>query len=104
MFKNRFIFILAALSILMATIAVSRPFSSTPDSVDLSWPPRLVIPPVTSANEFPDYYQRHPGLRVSTGIVLDTTDYFIRHPELRISVKLVDLTDYHSRHPELSNK
>ena len=47
MFKNRFVLILAAISMLLVTLAVSRPFSKLPKTVDLSLPPRPVIVPVT---------------------------------------------------------
>jgi hypothetical protein len=53
MFKNRFILILAALSMLMVTLAVSRPFSKLPKTVDLSQPPSPVIVPVTGAEDQP---------------------------------------------------
>ena len=53
MFKNRFILILAALSMLLVTLAVSQPFSKPPKSVDLSQPPRPVIVPVTGAGDQP---------------------------------------------------
>ena len=47
MFKNRFVLILAALSMLLVTLAVSRPFSKPSKTVDLSQSPRPVIVPVT---------------------------------------------------------
>jgi len=53
MFKNRFILILAMLSMLLVTLAVSRPFSKPPKTVDLSQPPRPVILPVTGAESRP---------------------------------------------------
>ena len=53
MFKNRFVLILAALSILLVTLAVSRPFSKPSKTVDLSLPPRPVILPVTGAEDQP---------------------------------------------------
>src|SRR5574341_560077 len=51
MFKNRFILILAALSMLLVTLAVSRPFSKPSKTVDLSLPPRHVVIPVTGAGD-----------------------------------------------------
>ena len=51
MFKNRFALILAALSILLVTLAVSQPISKQPKTVDLSQPPRPVIVPVTGAED-----------------------------------------------------
>ena len=53
MFKNRFILILAALSMLLVTLAVSQPFSNPSMTVDLSQPPRSVILPVTGVEDQP---------------------------------------------------
>ena len=53
MFKNRFVLILAALSMLLVTLAVSQPFSKPPKTVDLSLPARPVIVPVTGVEERP---------------------------------------------------
>jgi len=53
MFKNRFIVILAALSMLLVTLAVSQSFSKLPKTVDLSLPPSPVIVPVTGAEDQP---------------------------------------------------
>jgi hypothetical protein len=53
MFKNRFVVILAALSMLLVTLAVSQSFSKPPKTVDLSQPPSPVILPVTSAGDQP---------------------------------------------------
>src|SRR5215208_3105620 len=53
MFKNRFALILAVLLMLLVTLAVSRPFSKPPKTVDLSLPARPVIVPVTSVEERP---------------------------------------------------
>ena len=53
MFKNRFTFILAALSMLLVTLAVSQPFSKPSKTVDRSQPPRPVVDPVTGAGEQP---------------------------------------------------
>jgi hypothetical protein len=47
MFKNRFILFLAALSMLLVTLAVSQPFSKPSKTVDLSQSPRPVVVPVT---------------------------------------------------------
>ena len=47
MFKNRFILFLAALSMLLVTLAVSQPFSKPSKAVDLSQSPRPVVVPVT---------------------------------------------------------
>ena len=53
MFKNRFVFILAVLSMLLVTLAVSQPFSKPPKTMDLSQPPRSIIVPVTGVEEQP---------------------------------------------------
>jgi hypothetical protein len=53
MFKNRFILILASLSMLLVTLAVSRPFSKPPKTVDLSQPPRFVLVPSTGEEDQP---------------------------------------------------
>jgi hypothetical protein len=53
MFKNRFVLILAALSMLLVTLAVSRPFLKPSKTVDLSQPSRPVILPVTGAEARP---------------------------------------------------
>ena len=53
MFKNRFILILAALSMLLVTLAVSQSFSKPPKTVDLSQPPGPVVVPVTGAGDQP---------------------------------------------------
>ena len=53
MFKNRFILILAALSMLLVTLAVSQSFSKPPKTVDLSLQPRPVVVPVTGAGDQP---------------------------------------------------
>ncbi len=47
MFKNRFTLFLAALSMLVVTLAVSQPFSKPSKTVDLSQSPRPVVVPVT---------------------------------------------------------
>lgn len=47
MFKNRFILILAALSMLLVTLAVSQPFSKPSKTGDLSQSPRSIFVPMT---------------------------------------------------------
>ena len=47
MFKNRFVLILAALSMLLVTLAVSQPFSKPSKAVDLSQSSQPVVVPVT---------------------------------------------------------
>jgi hypothetical protein len=98
MFKNRFILMIAMLSILMVTIAVSYPFSNVPASADLSWPSRPVVIPATGANDLSDYYQRHVENSNPAGTSAEASDYFVRHPELRTGNTVVDLSDYFLRH------
>jgi hypothetical protein len=110
MFKNRLLLILGVLSLLLVTIAVSNPLSAASSArnagandfhqrhPEWNWESQNVVDPVAGAVDFPDYYQRHPELRMSTGITVDLTDYFFKHPELRTSTKSVDLTDYFFRH------
>ena len=45
MFKNRLVLILAALSMLLVTLAVSQPFSKPPKTGDLSQPSRSLFVP-----------------------------------------------------------
>jgi hypothetical protein len=47
MFKNRFVLILVAFSMLLVTLAVSRPFSKPPKTVDPSQSSQPVVVPVT---------------------------------------------------------
>ena len=53
MFKNRFVLILVALSMLLVTLAVSQPFSKPSKTVDLSLPARPIPVPVTGVEEGP---------------------------------------------------
>ena len=53
MFKNRFVLILSALSVLLVTLAVSQPFSKPSKTVDLSQSSRPVVIPVTNAEDQP---------------------------------------------------
>lgn len=116
MFKNRFVLVLGVLSLLLVTVAVSKPFSnSLPVGVDgasdfyqrhpeWKWivrnPSALI--PVTGDTAFSDYYQRHLELSVSSVIGMGAPDYFQRHPELIAPVEAAfDQSDYFFRHPEL---
>ena len=53
MFKNRFVLFLAALSMLLVTLAVSQPFSKPPKTMDLSQRPRPVVVPMTGVEDQP---------------------------------------------------
>ena len=83
MFKNRFPLIIAALFVLLVSLAVVSPLSWAPESVDLSGTPGSVMIPATGANDLSDYHQRHAERQAGVEITIDTTDYFLRHPELR---------------------
>jgi hypothetical protein len=115
MFKNRFLIVLGLLSMLLVATAVARPFL-TPKSVMIpvtgadyfsdyyqrhteraSNLQDMVIPR-TGSSESPDYFQRHPELRVSAGSGVDMTDYFMRHPDLLTPAESNDLSDYFLRH------
>ena len=56
MFKNRSILVIAALSLLLVTMAVSRSFSSDPTPKDLSGPSGLVNVPVTGGQDAHDMF------------------------------------------------
>ena len=53
MFKNRFALILAMLSMLLVTLAVSQPLSKPPKTMDLSLPARPIIVPETGVEARP---------------------------------------------------
>jgi hypothetical protein len=80
MFKNRFVLIVALLSLMLVSLAVSGPISRSSDPASLNGFSRPVFVPET--DNLSDYAQRHPELRVPAGKV-DMTDYFARHPDLR---------------------
>jgi hypothetical protein len=99
MYNNRFILVVGVLSLLLVTIAVSKPFSKAapqkineasdfyqrhPESIWTSNDQNAVIP-VTGNAAFPDYYQRHPELSASVETSIDTTDYFFRHLDRKTS-------------------
>ena len=111
MFKSRFLLVLGVFSLLLATMAVSRPFSS--DSISS----------IEGANDFyqrhpnwnrnlegSDYYERHPELSGSAVSIADIAgDFALRHPEWTVSVQnevvpvsgIFEASDYFQRHPEL---
>jgi hypothetical protein len=111
MFKNRFLLVLSLSSLLLVTMAVSRPFSNTS------------VSNIEGANDFyqrhrnwnrnleaSDYYERHPELNSSAASIVDLAgDFALRHPEWTISVQnagvpatgSLEASDYFQRHPEL---
>jgi hypothetical protein len=86
MFKNRFILILAALSMLLVTLAVSQPFSKPPKTMDLSLPARPVVVPVTGAGDQPyvmdsatrSYIALGQAMQVRNAIDSGTRSYIAR--------------------------
>jgi hypothetical protein len=113
MFKNRFLLVLGAISILSVTMAVSYPRSNAPLAASDFYqrhPAWIWVSnnsnasiPVAGASDAVDYFQRHPELRTSIGIAIDLTDYSSRHPELSLSTNdVLAASDYFMRHPELS--
>jgi hypothetical protein len=115
MFKNRFIFLIGVISLVLATMAVSSPYSHPASTVEFipsdlyqrhpEWWWRTtnqnVAIPLTGNSDgaFPDYYQRH--LELSTPALiggLTASDYFMRHPELIApAASTFDMTDYYFR-------
>jgi hypothetical protein len=112
MLKNRVLFVLGVFSLLLVTMAVSRPFTNAS------------IIAREGANDFyqrhrdwnrnleaSDYYERHPELNGLTASIADSAgDFALRHPEWTISVSnatipvtgIFGASDYFQRHPELS--
>jgi hypothetical protein len=110
MFKNRILIVLGVCSLLLVTMAVSRPFSSQAVSVE-------------GANDFyqrhrdwnrnmegSDYIERHPSMQVPAASIVDRAgDFALRHPEWTVSVpnaavpvtSIFEDSDYFQRHPEL---
>lgn len=111
MFKNRILLVLGVISLLLVTMAVSRPLAITP------------VASGAGANDFyqrhpdwnrapaaSDYYERHPELNVTVGIAPDaTSDFTLRHPQWVSAVQIAVIpvtgnlvaSDYFQRHPEL---
>jgi hypothetical protein len=120
--KNRIILMVGLLSVLLVTMAVSRPFTGIPSAEKLSWPPRPVIvlavdntllsdyherQAALKVAEAADFYQRHPDWASIQQAVIPVTgsseasDYFQRHSEgIGPAGVAVDVTDYFLRHPE----
>jgi hypothetical protein len=123
MFKNRFILGLGVMSLLLVTMAVSKPFSNASPTVlagandfyqrHTDWTSmnnQAVAAPVAAPAN--DFYQRHPDWTWASNIQaavipvtggMDLSDYFLRHPELIPSTGVtIDTSDYFLRHPELN--
>jgi hypothetical protein len=116
MFKNRFILVIGVISLLLVTIAVSKPLSNaSPASLagandfyqrhpDWTWVNiQNAVIPATGNRDLSDYALRHPELSASPDALIDTSDYFLRHPDLSVAIDTaIDTSDYFLRHPELS--
>lgn len=111
MIKNRFLLVLGVFSLLLVTMAVSRPFSSS------------AVPSSAGPNDFyqrhrnwnrnlegSDYIERHPNLGASAASIVDLTgDFALRHPVWNVSLQsaavpvtgIFEAADYFQRHPEL---
>jgi hypothetical protein len=120
--KNRFFMIIGLLSVLLMTMAVSRPFAAIPTAEKLSWPPRPVIVSAADNTLLSDYYERQAAMNVAEAADFfqrhsdwvsiqqaaipvtgksEAYDYFQRHSELIAPAGIaVDMTDYFLRHPE----
>ena len=121
--RNTNLYLIAALAI---TLVVILSLAVVPSIAA----PKAAVIPVTGIAESPDYYQRHPELRVpgagtgdmagdfylrhkewTVGIqaaaipvtgISESPDYFQRHPELHVPAGLeIDMSDFFVRHPEL---
>ncbi|HUF00587.1 MAG TPA: hypothetical protein VMN99_15125, partial [Anaerolineales bacterium] len=64
MFKNRFLLVIGMLSLLLVTMAVSRPLIEAPSAEELSWTPRPVIAAVVGGD--------HPNLVEARPYIMDS--------------------------------
>ena len=63
---------LAIMLVMLLTFAVAPSIAA----------PKPALIPVTGISESPDYYQRHPELRLLAGVAVDVNgDFALRHPE-----------------------
>jgi hypothetical protein len=114
MSKNRLIFVLTVLSVLIVSVAVSRPparslvsdpagpsdfFQRHPDWAQTASINKALIP-VSGQLAASDYFQRHPEFSRPAAIVVDTSDYILRHTSLLQRTNGVDNSDYFLRHRE----
>jgi hypothetical protein len=124
MFRNRFVYVVVALALLIlaalnirTAVAISGGVLSkldlsdyglrhpnsvvrigAPDLLDYALRhPELLHPEVSNLS---DYALRHPEL-MHFAVAADLSDWYLRHPELRNSAPAPDLSDYALRHPEL---
>ena len=113
MFNNRILLGIGIVSLLLVTMAVSRPLTNTS------------VPDAAGANDFyqrhpdwirnavgSDYYERHSALNGSTTYIADLAgDFALRHPEWTVGVPnlaipvtgILEASDYFQRHPQPSS-
>jgi hypothetical protein len=102
--------LLAALIVLLVSLAVTTSFSNAPGSADVSWPPRPVLIPATGGNDLSDFYQRQAELSPAAMVADRTDDFYLRHLEWTGNAQnaVVPMTgnseasDYFQRHRERS--
>ena len=87
MLRSRFVLVVAVLSIVLATLAVSSPLARI-----------IPVPGTKERSEYIDYYQRHAERSMSEESAIDLSDYFMRHPPVRVSAGSIDRSDYFLRH------
>jgi hypothetical protein len=75
MFKNRLVLILAALSMLLVTLAVSQPFSKPSKSGDLSQPSRSLFVPYIMDSATRSYIAWGQAMQVRNAIDSGTRSY-----------------------------
>ena len=88
MFKNRFIPILAALSMLLVTLAVSQPFSKPPKTGDLSQPSRSLFVPYIMDSATRSYIARGQAMQARNAIDSETRSYIAWGEALEAAGKL----------------
>jgi len=75
MFKNRFALILAVLSMLLVTLAVSQPFSKPPKTGDLSQPSRSLFVPYVMDSATRSYIAWGQAMQARNAIDSGTRSY-----------------------------
>ena len=88
MFKNRFTPILAALSVLLVTLAVSQPFSKPPKTGDLSQPSRSLFVPYIMDSATRSYIARGKAMQARNAMDSGTRSYIAWGEALEAAGKL----------------
>ena len=88
MFKNRFTPILAALSVLLVTLAVSQPFSKPPKTGDLSQPSRSLFVPYIMDSATRSYIARGQAMQARNAMDSGTRSYIAWGEALEAAGKL----------------